>query len=1007
MIRIASVLAGLLLGALTVTATDLTVSKLIFPLLPVQVGQAVNIKFQVDNLNVLAATEYNIEVTVTRKSTTTLVFSETVSGIPIAPYTQKEHTTEGKWLATQAGEYDIKFKVNFADDINLSNNTTTFAAMAAALQLNATLLYLNWLSPFLSRNINDAELRVTFDAATKWRYFNVLVATSNTLAAWWVVQNLLIPPFLNQVSYSVPVDLYDVLLGETKMPDSVFAHYSITDNAVVTRSELPQYATNKVSIESTDVSVSNGARDSTKVSITTAPPPVVTNGSVVRDSVYYGCMVPNIDLDSSAHNPTNTPGYAGDKNACAPTAAANSMQWLENSFSNVRSGLNHRQKLEALSECMKRADNTGVWVEDFIKGKLCYINKFNLPIKVKFQVRGLTKNVSTWHDDDYESTAENMGDGKYPKFDFVKKELQDSEDVEVFVEFHNQVRNSSTVVGRHVIVATGAAKMDDYDRFWYKDDKNQRRAGGTVETPAYWAMVNDSVPYIESKRLTDSTRRFSVPYAVVSESPDPNYKRTEKGFFEHLRDGAVGLAGRYEHGAAVDWKKSHPIRFSHLIFNRGSVTKSDGDQVQAFTPLWVVKNMPIGDVFGAGTYSLLDQSMLGITGTTVPTDVEVRVLYTDKPVTTMPTFDSTYRKYPLPQINGASLGGSINGMAGTEMPPASGIISTVPMPDGNAYSVTRSSVVSDFNQTLLDRVSDQQIGASAVSGFNAVVDLLGKKYPGSVTTQNSFVKTADAMKYTSAQKGTTRSDVLLGILSTIDENKWLISAEFQSIRLPAGDIISPVLATHSAKNVSVAPNGLDYSWMYNSLNSRVPLMVELGWYDANTRVKGTWVTVYGMVEHNGLRRVLMPIDVDEEHPGGLRWTVATLAEADGFLYLPELSTALSRCHVETVVSLKYDPTLVFTGVAEDLAKEVYDITVMPQPASDMLTVKWAQVFSQSAAARIINSVGETVAQFDVRGLGDGFEWNIQTSSFATGMYTLVIQTQHTVVSKKIMIVRQN
>jgi hypothetical protein len=96
--------------------------------------------------------------------------------------------------------------------------------------------------------------------------------------------------------------------------------------------------------------------------------------------------MPNIDLDSGAHNPTNTPGYAGDWNACCPAACANSMQWLEERYPDkIASGLTLRQKLEELSKQMKRRNQAGVYTDTMLRGKLAYIDKYKLPIRVKFQ----------------------------------------------------------------------------------------------------------------------------------------------------------------------------------------------------------------------------------------------------------------------------------------------------------------------------------------------------------------------------------------------------------------------------------------------------------------------------------------------------------------------------------------------------------------------------------------------------------------------------------------------
>lgn len=1002
--RFITILFVLAMGVNTLTATDLGFGRLIFPDRDIKYGEEVQVKFTIDNLNVLAAYEYTVDLSIKNKLSGTEVYSETVVGKPVEPFSSVELVMAGVWIATLSGQYDLALKINFNDEINPTNNSATYALNVLTAAIAMRLYYASWIAPFNRLSYTHGIFMATIPPSVRWRYMNILVAQARNAVAYWVVQNILIPPWSTDLTYKINADLTPVTGTSTTPPDTVFGAPVLSFVPYNSRDSLPEVADIAYNFQPITLSISNGLQDSSGANISLDPPPITPTSTTVGESIYYGCNVPNIDLNSAANPPSSVTGYAGDLNACAPTAAANSMQWLENTFSGINSGLTHRQKLMSLSECMKRADTTGVWIEDFIRGKLAYINKHNLPIKVKFQVRGLNENVKTWTDDDYQGEANNQGTGAYPSFDYLKQELKDSEDVEVFVEFHDRVGDSSTVVGRHVITATGAAVMNDYPRFWYKDDGNQEAAGGNTETPAFWKKIGDDIPYIEEGTYANGNKSYTVPYGVISESPDYSRLRTEKGFLEKVKDGLIGIGARLGFKSdAVDWVHSHPIRFAQVVVNEGGVVEKPGEVVQAFTPKWAVKNFPVGDVFGLGTYTVVDPTALGVVGSAAPTELTVRVLYTDKPVTTMPQFDSTYRTYPVDNNVGQILTGSNNSDDGTEAPPATGITSTMPMPDGNAYSVMQSKVISTFNTGILDRTSVAQVGGSSVSGFNAVVSLIKDKYPNAVLNDLTFDNTAKAFNFTTDTKGVKRLDVMYGMLGEMFAGKWLISAEFQSIRLPAGDLSSPSSQMHTAKNASPTGGGITHPWMYSSLNSNGPLLMELGWYDADKRVRGTWVTVYGMVDHNGLNRILMPIDLDEEKAGGLRWTVATLAEVDGKLYLPELSNSTSRCHLETVVSLRYDPTVVYTTVAEDLAREVYDVSVFPHPVSDVLTIGWNQAVSSSASARLINSIGQTVRSFSGTSVGGRFEWNINVQLVESGLYTVVVQTKHATTIRPVVI----
>jgi hypothetical protein len=139
---------------------------------------------------------------------------------------------------------------------------------------------------------------------------------------------------------------------------------------------------------------------------------------------FRGCRVPNIELDDSTYPDTDE--YAGDRNACGPASAANSLEWLDSTFTEIDIPDSLRATLRELSKLMNRARNGGVTIDNFIRGKLDFIEKYKLSINVKFQSYFISKDVIS---SSGMSFARNDNDGIYPTWDWLKQQMADSEDV--------------------------------------------------------------------------------------------------------------------------------------------------------------------------------------------------------------------------------------------------------------------------------------------------------------------------------------------------------------------------------------------------------------------------------------------------------------------------------------------------------------------------------------------------------------------------------------------------
>lgn len=193
---------------------------------------------------------------------------------------------------------------------------------------------------------------------------------------------------------------------------------------------------------------------------------------------------------------------AGINNACGPTAALNSLVFLENRYPQIydhllipqQQGNTTQQNQIAVGEtlaCLMSCNSTtGTLINDFVRGKKDYIEG---------QAPGLTV---------YQDFAD-------PTFNFLFTELSHGEDVELLFGFYNSVDGALTRVGGHYVTLTGisSATNDGNGSISFVDPAggiNQNNiatflaADGTIRTTAYngdvtvtildWAVSESPVP---------------------------------------------------------------------------------------------------------------------------------------------------------------------------------------------------------------------------------------------------------------------------------------------------------------------------------------------------------------------------------------------------------------------------------------------------------------------------------------------------------------------------------
>jgi hypothetical protein len=204
------------------------------------------------------------------------------------------------------------------------------------------------------------------------------------------------------------------------------------------------------------------------------------------------------------------------------------MKWLDDTYEEISTGLTLRDILEELSGHMNRGRNQGVLIEDFIRGKLDFIEAHGLPINVKFQSAVALDNISS---SSGETAAHNQNQpaGSYPTWDWLVAQIEAGEDVEIMY-----FREDGDGWRGHAVVVTGYEETPNGRKtLKFKHDVRQRQAGGTRQEM-------DDIVIDSHGRMVLRSRGAFIAHAV-SESIGTPYPVELSSFGARVVDASVYL----------------------------------------------------------------------------------------------------------------------------------------------------------------------------------------------------------------------------------------------------------------------------------------------------------------------------------------------------------------------------------------------------------------------------------------------------------------------------------
>ncbi|OGU10477.1 MAG: hypothetical protein A2X61_08725 [Ignavibacteria bacterium GWB2_35_12] len=1003
-----------LIASISSYATDLKVQSIIQPKGIAQLLFQYQIIFIIANINRLPALNYYNQVTITKKNDPTYQWSTTVEGIPIDSFTTQQHSSAESWTPVNPGEYTIKVQVFFDDDIDHSNDTISSSITVEEpgepfLKFPFQLGQVQYYHPRPVDNSNTGLMSVTYSNLDTTTYVNVMGRVDSSNPYKWIVQNAPLFPFHDPSTSTFFFDFDDLNVAPDTRVTTMDISITWTDKILSSPFEVTRDTSIAVNQVLYDVATTNEVVDSI-FNVPSFTPTIIWDTTKPTTFNYRGCTVPNIDLNSTLYNPTTVPGYAGDKNACGPAAAGNSLEWLEKTHPKTPlTGTTHREKMVELSKMMDRANEDGVTTQQLVKGKLAFIDKYRLPIRVKFQsvFVGDSTIKSPGNNSSNEAKNHNSGNKTPPKWDWLKQEFEHGEDVEILFGWYDSTGNRN---GGHWITVTGISEIGTAKGIYFKDDWEQGAAGGLRHPYSNWIEGDNGWSRIKG---LDEGNSICWVESVVSESYDSTVHQdaeplgmNECRFFE-MMFGLDEKKGEVE----VEVTPADEPRYLNMW-----ATKTDSKEFK-----WIGWNIFLAPFSVSQKYTFFyDFEDIGYQISEPHDSIRFAMTVTDTPITKKDTIKH-YVDYKLGTTN-IVIG---NGSADEDLITFPPITPSIPGFEGwnlktwvyRGCEMPNIDLDSTRNNpgTLAGYAGDKNAcGPAAAANSLEWLEQTHNKID-STSTHRDKLKELSSLMNRANNAGVMRADFIKAKLSFIDKYKLPIHVKFQGFMFDTNDINSPNPAFgHKAENKNDSNRmPSQWDWLVQEMQKGEDVELEFGYYDnTGTRKGGHWITVTGVSDVTTAKGIYFKDDLNQRDSSGLRNPYVNLKDTLGYTYLQQLSTASGyTCWIETLVSESYDSTITFTGVEEQQLKEEYKLKIIPNPspAGKNIDISLILPLTSIVEAEIFDLRGNLVSTLFTGVIQQGqqkFNWeskNLQGQNVSAGTYVLSIKIDGILLSEKIII----
>ncbi|MGE3799427.1 MAG: FlgD immunoglobulin-like domain containing protein [Candidatus Kapaibacterium sp.] len=885
-----------------------------------------------------------------------------------------------------------------------------------------TLEQVDFIAPFNRPNSHQGIFSATYDPVPRLQFLNVVARRPGVpRSESWIVQNMPLMPFSRSEMVTYWFDLADLGLPDGVDVELLDISVTVGDDLLTAIPASPLYI--PIDVGDFVYDVYDGAPELTPDPFrTTRLPEIKWPKLTTVDTVYRGCNVPNIDLDSSRFNPTSRPGYAGDKNACGPAAASNSLVWLQRTHPKIDSSLGHRDMTEELSKLMGRQNELGVNTLQLVRGKLALIDKYKLPIRVKFQSKWFRKDTNVASPDTtyrHEGRNDNGSDNAWPTWDYFWGEMNHGEDVEILFGWYD---STGTRRGGHWVVASGAINLNgQVRRLWVKDDKRQRDSGGTRQQLLTWDTTAQGIPVLRG--WANTTRELRIE-SVVSESYDstitfPNAP-TEGIRFSQFNFVEPFNVPRSPLGK-MTWttEPGNRTRFLNVYARK---TLDD-------PPVWLVRNMVLPPFSLSEEIDYwIDFTQLGfargerVEGFWMLPEVNDEVLVAFTPGSLSDKWEE-HTVSPFDYAVGSGYTPNASTVPGFGNPPSGGF--GRPARVDSTYrgcTIPNIDLDSSRNRPSSSTGYAGDWNACAPAGCANSLEWLIANNPNlnlNRTHREKLEELSALMKRT-AGNGAGDQGVIEAKLAFIDRHKLPIHVKFQCRWLGTDNINSPDTTGsngdpnrggygHKGENRKSSANDWPtWSFLENEMKNNEDVELGIIWYTRSGRPTGKAhiVTASGVSTANGRRRIWFKDDQDQRRSGGMSQTQATWDTTSfGAGIIPELSLGDTIAYISSIFSESYDPSVRFDTIAGTSSVPVignapdFKLTILRNPSSSSESVEFLFTLPRPADAEVViyDLLGHEIYSLPAESFEAGIhrlEWNGREeggAKTAAGTYFVVLR----------------
>lgn len=933
-----------------------------------------------------------------------IVFDTTSTGIPILRrFNDTKKTRRIESIVSESYDKDIQFKIN-EQSIKLNQN--------------------NEVDPKGASKSKHGSFSAIVLPSEEMQYINLMARTDAQTPPVWLVKNLPLAPFPNARRISYGVDFGELGFSDDIEVGTIEYDVDISNDYWTQAVNLESFKPIDVGVMA--INIGTGSIDINRPNLTVGSLPVIEYIPNLPpiDFVYYGCTIPNEDLDSSRYNPTTVPGYAGDKNACGPVAAANSLQWLENVHGNISTGTTHRKKLEELSKMMNRENNSGVFTKDFIEAKLKFIQKYKLPIEVKFQSFRFDKDSVLKATDsagnELKARNKNVSDRAYPTWEFFVKELKDSEDVEIEYGVYN---SSGVRTGGHWVTATGAVSLGGRRGIWIKDDLRQDTSGlGRVtnerdsvgEEFILWDTTSTGIPIL--RRWGETSRRIE---SVVSESPVDTVK---KKAIKVLKVNKTSMKKPVDNPSA---------KSGNVLYEEQGHTGSNPlyGNIMAREPgndknYWLVRNAVLTPKSSKDTVRYwfnYDDLELNVSELLALDQIEIAQYSGSDPWVSIPEIDAN--DWEAISIEGDSYyvaSGLADAAASIDWEkPADPVFNDNVNPLYFFRNI--NDLVIELNASDDDGVFDQNYKGDEYANTPAAsatsLHYIDRVTPD-LTIDTELRQTHELLSAFFGReegKGVSTRNMISGMLSFIDDRKVPVAVKYISSQIVEDTIHSPnTVYNHYALKMDGTNEGFPTWDVLKSLtrnNAGIELCLQ--WINSSGDLIGSHVvSVAGIAEANGTNNLWVVDDTRQDVEGGkskhhLTWIANSSAQP--MIY--EWAMGDTLCFVTGIISQLYDKNVKFDGTSvEEIDNRMPNVSIYRNPSDKGETVNIIVEIDEAGMLEleIVDMSGRKVGTLTDSQYNRGtykFEWDGKDSNgkvASSGNYLVNIKFNDRSITKTII-----